>query len=220
VLAGNTLSICVWLPAVTYPLHARNKTPSCGFFIAGHTFVTVRQAEHVAQARCREMDPVNGRESNYEIPGSNLKWKENHMKMQLKSAVAATVLIVAPGIISAQEPLSNNLKPAHREEKASTVSIVAEDHLTLAGYFRDLASQEQALAESYEHIAALYKENAQHQGADPVPAAEMENQFRRLAEIERRAAKLTASLADYHGRLAEESRAPLRANPPFSSLGK
>lgn len=142
------------------------------------------------------------------------------MKKQLKRAVAAGVLIVAPGIISAQEPVSNTSQRAHREERASTVNIGAEDHLSLAGYFRDLASQEQALAESYEHIAALYKENAQHQGAYPVPATEMENQYRRLAEIERRAAKLTASLADYHSRLAEKSPAPRRANPSFSSFGK
>ena len=142
------------------------------------------------------------------------------MRMQLKRAVAAGVFIVAPGIISGQEPLSNTSKPAHREERASTVNIVAEDHLSLAGYFRDLASQEQALAESYEHTAALYKENAPPRGVDPVPATEMENQYRRLAEIERRAAKLTASLADYHSRRAEESHAARRANPSFSSFGK
>jgi hypothetical protein len=142
------------------------------------------------------------------------------MKLQLTSAVAASVLLLAPGIIPAQEPPPNYSKPAHREETASTVSIVAEDHLTLARYFRDLASQEQALAESYEHIAALYKENAQHHGAEPVLAAEMENQLRRLADVERRAAKLTASLADYHSRLAEASHAPRRANPSFSSVGK
>jgi hypothetical protein len=142
------------------------------------------------------------------------------MKMQLKRAVAVGVLIVAPGIMSAQEPVSNTSKPAHREERASTVNIGAEDHLSLAGYFRDLASQEQARAESYEHIAAFYRENAPSRGVDPVPAAEMENQYRRLAEIERRAAKLTASLADYHSRLAEESHASRRANPSFSSFGK
>ena len=142
------------------------------------------------------------------------------MKLQLKRAIAAGVVIVAPGIIPAQERASNTSKPAHREERASTVNIVAEDHLSLAGNFRDLASQEQALAESYEHIAALYKENAPPRGVDPVPATEMENQYRRLAEIERRAAKLTASLADYHSRLAEESHAPRRANPSFSSFGK
>ena len=142
------------------------------------------------------------------------------MELQLTRAVAVSVLLLAPGIIPAQERASNTSKPAHREEKASTVSIVAEDHLSLAGCFRDLSSQEQALAESYEHIAAVYKENAQHQSADAGPAAEMENQFRRLAEIERRAAKLTASLADYHVRLAEESRASRRANPAFSSFGK
>jgi hypothetical protein len=141
------------------------------------------------------------------------------MKVQLTRALAG-VFIVAPGIIPAQERASNTSISAHREEKASTVSIVAEDHVSLAGHFRDLASQEQALAESYEHIAASYKENAQHQGADLVPAAELENQYRHLAEIERRAAKLTGSLADYHGRLAEESRAPRRPNPRFSSFGK
>jgi len=141
------------------------------------------------------------------------------MKLHLTRAVAAIVIVV-PGILSAQERALNTSNPAHREGTASTVSLVAEDHLTLAGYFRDLASQEQALAESYEHIAALCKENAQHQGADAVPAAEMENQYRHLAEIERRAAKLTDSLADYHSRLAEESRAPRRPNPSFSSFGK
>jgi hypothetical protein len=141
------------------------------------------------------------------------------MKLQLTRAVAAVVIVV-PGILSAQERALNTSNPAHREGTASTVSLVAEDRFTLAGYFRDLASQEQALAESYEHIAALYKQNAQHQGADAVPAAEMENQYRHLAEIERRAAKLTESLADYHSRLAEESRAPRRPNPSFSSFGK
>jgi hypothetical protein len=141
------------------------------------------------------------------------------MKLQLKRFVAVSVLLLAPGIIPAQEP-ANYSKPAHRENGASTISIVAEDHLSLAGYFRDLASQEQALAESYEHIAALYRENAQHQGAYLVAAAEMENQYRRLDEIERRAAKLTANLADYHDRLAKESRAPRRANPTFLSFGK
>ena len=142
------------------------------------------------------------------------------MKLQLTRAVAAGVFIVALKNIPAQEQALSASKPANREEKASTVSIVAEDHLSLAGYFRDLASQEQALAESYEHVAALYKEYAQHQGADSVRAAEMENQFSRLAEIERRAAKLTAGLADYYTRLAEDSRAPRRSNPPFSSFGK
>jgi hypothetical protein len=142
------------------------------------------------------------------------------MKLQLTRAVAAGVVIVAPGIISAQERALNTSNPAHREEKASTVSILVEDHFSLAGYFRDLASHEQALAESYEHIAALYKENPQHQGADPVPATEMENQYRRLADIERRAAKLTASLADYHGRLAEVSHALRHATLSFSSFGK
>jgi hypothetical protein len=137
------------------------------------------------------------------------------MKMQVKRAAAAGVLIVASGIISAQEPVSKTLKLAYREERDSTV-----DPLSLARYFRDLASQEEALAESYEHMAALYKENAPAQGVDPVPATEMDNQYRRLAEIERRAAKLTASLADYHSRLAEESHAPRRANPSFSSFGK
>jgi carboxypeptidase family protein len=110
-----------------------------------------------------------------------------------------------------------NLRP-HREERASTVNIVAEDHLSLAGFFRDLASQEQELAESYEHIAALYKENAPPQRLGP--ATETENQYRHLADIERRAAKLTASLADYHSRLAEVSHALRRANPSFSSFGK
>jgi hypothetical protein len=142
------------------------------------------------------------------------------MKLQLTRAVAAGVVIVAPGIIPAQERALNTSKPAYREEKASIVSIVAEDHLSLAGYFRDLASQEQELAESYEHIAALYKENVPPPGVDPVPAREMENQYRRLAEVERRAAKLTASLADYHSRLAEASHAPRRPNPTLSSFGK
>jgi hypothetical protein len=141
------------------------------------------------------------------------------MKVQLTRALAG-VFIVALGNIPAQERGLNTSKPPNREEKASTVSIVAEDHVSLAGYFRDLASQEQALAESYEHIAALYKENAQQKGANPVPATEMEDQYRRLAEIERRAAKLTASLADYHSRLAEESYALRHATPSFSSFGK
>ena len=142
------------------------------------------------------------------------------MKLHLTTTVAASVFLLAPGIIPAQEPASNSSIRAHREDRASTVSIVAEDHLTLARYFRDMASREHAMAESYEHIAALYKENAPPQRVDPVPATEMENQYRRLADIERRAAKLTASLADYHSRLAEVSHGLRHANPSFSSFGK
>jgi hypothetical protein len=146
-----------------------------------------------------------------EIEGKN-------MILQLTKTVAASVLLLAPTIIVAQEPVSNTFKPAHREDRAATVSIVTEDLLSLAGYFRDLASQEQALAECYEHIAALYKEVPQ--GVGPAQATEMENQYMRLAKIKRRAAKGNENLAAYHSRLAELSHAPKHANSPFSSFGK
>jgi hypothetical protein len=147
-----------------------------------------------------------------EIEGKN-------MILQLTKTVAASVLLLAPRIMVAQEPVSNTSKPAHREDRASTVSIVTEDLLSLAEYFRDLASQEQALAEGYEHIAALYKE-APPQGVGPAQATEMENQYMRLAKIKRRAANVNANLADYHSRLAELSRTHRHSNPPFSSFGK
>jgi hypothetical protein len=142
-----------------------------------------------------------------------------NMKPQLTRTVAASVLLLAPGIIPAQEPASNTSKPAHGEERASTVSIVTVDLLSLAGYFRDLALQDQALAEGYEHIAALYKENALR-GIGGAQAAEMENQFMSLAEIKTRAAKVNADLAGYYSRLAELSHAPQHSNPLFSSFGK
>ena len=98
--------------------------------------------------------------------GLQAEMKGKRMKLHLTTTVAASVFVLAPGIIPAQEPASNSSIRAHREDRASTVSIVAEDHLTLARYFRDMASQEQAMADSYKQIAALYKENAPPQRVD------------------------------------------------------
>jgi hypothetical protein len=147
-----------------------------------------------------------------------------NMKLQLTRTIAASVFLVAQEIIPAQEPVSNASKPPRHEDKGPTTGNAPKDHLSLADYFRELASQEHALAESHEHIATLYKEKAPPVGLDPASAREMKKQYKRLAEIATKAAQAADNLAEYHSRLAElASHAPLaprHANPTFSSLGK
>jgi hypothetical protein len=69
--------------------------------------------------------------------------------------------------------------------------------------FQDLAAQEQALAESYEHMAKIYKEKTLPPDLDGALARQMQKQYSRLAETEKRAAEAAASIAAYHARLAE-----------------
>src|SRR5262249_35079828 len=82
-------------------------------------------------------------------------------------------------------------------------TTLSGDHVHLAGYFRDLAFQEQALAESYERLAELYQVQSPPPGLDAAKARELSDQHRRLAEAERKAATTAAGIAAYDSRLAE-----------------
>jgi hypothetical protein len=141
------------------------------------------------------------------------------MKLTLIGTLASSLCFLVPGIGLAQGPAATILAPADHEDKTSTVSIIDYNHSRQAEYFRDLTAQEQALADCYESIAALYKETPP-QGIGLATATEMENHYRRLAEIHRKAATTTGHLAEYHDQLAKAIRVPRHATPTFSSFGK
>jgi hypothetical protein len=147
------------------------------------------------------------------------------MKLQLTGAVLLSVwLWAAPWSAPAQELTLRNPKPAASVSPFSIGAAIApEEHLHLAQYFRDLASQEQALAKSYERIAKIYKEKTLPPGLDAALAREMKNQYRRLADTEKRAAEAAVAVAAYHARLAElVERLPIEtakpANPQDSAF--
>ena len=102
-------------------------------------------------------------------------------------------ILAGTSVLPAQQD-ANPPKPPH----TSTA-----DHLLLARYFRDLASQEQALAESYERLAEIYQEQSPPPGLDAAKTRELNDQYRRLAEAERKGAVTAAGIAAYHSRLAE-----------------
>jgi len=139
------------------------------------------------------------------------------MKLQLTSTVLLFVgLLAAPWSVSAQQPTAGSPKPAQSPSPYSIdTASTPEDHFRLAEYFRDLAAREQALAKSYDRIAKVYKDKTLPSGLDPALAREMKNQYRRLAETEKRAAEAAATVAAYHARLAElVDHLPLAAKQP------
>lgn len=133
-----------------------------------------------------------------------------------------SILFLVPAVVAAQEPASNSSKTA-QADKASITGNAPENHSSLADYFRNLALQEQVLAESYERLAATYKK-ALTAGLDSAAASEMKDQYRRLTEVETKAAKAAGELADFHSRLAEElslvAAAPRHPNPGEAAFRK
>jgi len=108
--------------------------------------------------------------------------------MKLQTTIALVVFLLAA------------LTPVFAQE--GTASSGGK-HTSLAAYFTDLAAQEQALAKSYDRLAALYKAKSALPDLDAAAAREIRNQLKRLAETEKRAAAAAASTAAYHRRLAE-----------------
>jgi hypothetical protein len=147
------------------------------------------------------------------------------MKLQLTHAALLSVwLWAAPWSAPAQEQALRNPKP---NASAGTFSIATaippEEHFHLAKYFRDLAAQELALAKSYERMAKVYKDKSLPSALDPAVAREIKNQYRRLADTEKRAAEAAATVAAYHARMAEfVERIPVeatkQANPQDSAF--
>jgi hypothetical protein len=103
---------------------------------------------------------------------------------------------------------------------------VSEEHLSLAAYFSELASQERALADSYSRLAAIYIDKTPPPGTDTPTARELANQYSRVAEAAKKAAAAAASVAAYHSRLAEQvgdtpvSPSDRHATQSFAALGK
>ena len=89
------------------------------------------------------------------------------------------------------------------ENGSQSAAAAAQASLNLATYYCELAAQEEALAESYERLAAIYQEATPAPGLDDVSAREIKVSYQRLAETEKKAATAAAKTAAYHRRLAE-----------------
>ena len=137
------------------------------------------------------------------------------MKVQTTRAVLlAGWLLAACWPVQAQESVARNAVPATGTPLSSKGEATPEEHFRLAEYLRDLATQEQSLARSYDHLAKLYQEKTMPADLSPSTAREIKNQLLRLAETERKAAAAAANLAGYHARLAERvEQFPVAARP-------
>jgi hypothetical protein len=80
---------------------------------------------------------------------------------------------------------------------------VVEDYLSLAARLSELASQERALANAYSRLAAIYENGVMPPGTDAASAREITDQYKRLAEAEKKAAAAAESVATYHSRVAD-----------------
>jgi len=139
----------------------------------------------------------------------------------MRTAALSAVLLVASGRAGAQQAASNNPESGQTQQQI-TEGRTVENHARLADYFKDLASQEQALAESYARIATMYKEKTPPAGLDAAAASELRKQYKRLADTETKAAAAATNLAAYHVRLAEltahEPVPPKRPRPDESAF--
>ena len=141
------------------------------------------------------------------------------MKSRLTVTVLLFLCLSATKSASAQQPAAESPKPAHGLSPNSIDNgSMPEDHFLLAKYFRELAAREQALAKSYDHIATIYRERSLPPGLDQASTREMKNQYKRLAETEKKAAEAATTVAEYHARLAElverlPAEAAKQANP-------
>jgi hypothetical protein len=138
----------------------------------------------------------------------------------LMSALSAS-LWTTLGPATAQDAGRGSSMPV---QASTTNAAPPEDAESFAKHFCELASHERALADSYRHLAAFYKNRTPPLGLDPASARELKRQYRRLAEIVMKSAQAVDDLANYHSGVAESIRniraEPVRPNPPFSSLGK
>jgi uncharacterized coiled-coil protein SlyX len=147
------------------------------------------------------------------------------VKSELTISVLLFFCLAAPRPLLAQEPAAGRpkLTQGSNPHSAATRSI-REDHFHLAEYFRDLAGREQALAKSYDRLAKMYRERTVPPGLDPALAREMRIQYKRLAELEKKAAEAAVTVAEYHARLAElvqrvpKAAATKQVNPQDSAF--
>lgn len=151
------------------------------------------------------------------------------MSLQVFGNAALSVLIVL-----AVQPLSSQeggYKQGERAQKLSerasrTLEGAKKDHLCLAAYFGELASQERELADSYSRLAAIYNDKTPPPGTDDASAREMAIHYRRVAEAAKKAAAAVESVSAYHSRVAEQvgdtpvPNSNRGATHSFSALGK
>jgi hypothetical protein len=150
------------------------------------------------------------------------------MRLQIFGTAALPVLLLAVPPVSAQKRNAAQSGPAQRSvhQAAATTTDAFEEHLSLAAYFGELASQERVLADSYSRLVAIYENKTPPPGTDGGSALEMTNQYKRLAEAGKRAAAAAARMAAYHTRVAGqvvETPVPtvaIRATQTFASMGK
>jgi hypothetical protein len=126
--------------------------------------------------------------------------------------VAACLFTCTLGSVCAQEPAPSHSKLEHRDNGNAALPQMPKDQRALAAYFRELASQEKALADSYERLATIYKKTKPLEGSNQASAREIENQYKRLAAVEATAATVAETVAAYHNRMADlAGSAPLEA---------
>ena len=124
-------------------------------------------------------------------------------------------VFLLPAAVLAQQPAAETHEQAGATVPPAINTVSApEDQLRLAEYFRELASVERELAESYSRIEAAWREKAPPPGLDPALSHKLKNQYKRLAEIEERAAAAASATAVYHSRLADLlGHPPVTVNP-------
>lgn len=130
------------------------------------------------------------------------------MKRQLRRVALFSVIMLASStLVSAQEQTGNEHKLTPSEVKALIKGAsTPEEHMALAAYFRDLASQEEATAKYHEQMGDGYQPKPLPSGFQPLSASEMRDHCRYLAANARKAANAAAKMADEQGKPAELMR--------------
>lgn len=139
-----------------------------------------------------------------------------YMRMRIIGASLLGAFLVAPGSAPAQLQTSGDLNVTQAAPPIS-VAPQPEEYSRLVRYFQELAAQEQALAESYSRMAKTYPHMTPPSSADRVAARQMTAEYKRLADIETKAAASAAAIATYHGQMAKvlghPPAGPKRPNP-------
>jgi len=126
------------------------------------------------------------------------------VRRQFTTIACSVFFLTALQPVPAREPASQSDPIQKPVPAANATAGVSEDQFKLEEYFRQLASEEHALAESYARLAALWKHQTLPANLDPAAAREIRNHYRRLAEIEEKAATAAAAAAEHHKRLAAQ----------------
>jgi hypothetical protein len=105
--------------------------------------------------------------------------EETPMKLQLSGTALLSLIALAPELVPGQQTGHGNPNaPQGSGKPRGTTASIPADHFDLVKYFKDLASQERALAESYRRIARIYEEKTPPSDLDPASGRENEESIR------------------------------------------